>query len=67
MAVHPTSQPRRGVILAYDPRVIDSYRKVAEAVQPHGTLLIAQLWHRGRETDGQVSRPPPGRRAPCRM
>jgi 2,4-dienoyl-CoA reductase (NADPH2) len=58
MAVHPTSRPRRGVILAYDERVIDSYRKVAEAVQPHGALLIAQLWHRGRETDGQVSRLP---------
>lgn len=58
MAVHPTSQPRRGVILAYDERVVASYRKVAEAVQPHGTLLIAQLWHRGRETDGQVSRLP---------
>jgi 2,4-dienoyl-CoA reductase-like NADH-dependent reductase (Old Yellow Enzyme family)/thioredoxin reductase len=58
MAVHPTSQPRRGVILAYDERVIASYRKVAEAVQPHGALLIAQLWHRGRETDGQVSRLP---------
>jgi 2,4-dienoyl-CoA reductase (NADPH2) len=58
MAVHPTSQPRRGVILAYDERVVESYRKVAAAVQPHGTLLIAQLWHRGRETDGQVSRLP---------
>jgi 2,4-dienoyl-CoA reductase-like NADH-dependent reductase (Old Yellow Enzyme family) len=58
MAVHPTSQPRRGVILAYNERVIESYRKVAAAVQPHGTLLIAQLWHRGRETDGQVSRLP---------
>ncbi|QYB00227.1 FAD-dependent oxidoreductase (plasmid) [Rhodococcus sp. USK10] len=58
MAVHPTSQPRRGVILAYDRRVIESYKRVAAAVQPHGTLLIAQLWHRGRQTDGQVSRMP---------
>jgi 2,4-dienoyl-CoA reductase (NADPH2) len=58
MAVHPTSQPRRGVILAYDERVIESYRRIAAAVQPHGTLLIAQLWHRGRQTDGQVSRLP---------
>ncbi|WP_031470581.1 FAD-dependent oxidoreductase [Sciscionella sediminilitoris] len=58
MAVHPTSRPRRGVILAYDERVVDTYRKVAAAVQPHGTLLIAQLWHRGRQTDGMVSRLP---------
>lgn len=58
MAVHPTSQPRRGVILAYDERVVTSYQKVAAAVRPHGALLIAQLWHRGRQTDGMVSRLP---------
>ncbi|WP_020106791.1 FAD-dependent oxidoreductase [Nocardia sp. 348MFTsu5.1] len=58
MAVHPTTQPRRGVILAYDPAVIDSYRAVANAVHPHGTLLLAQLWHRGRQTDGIISRLP---------
>ena len=38
MAVHPTTQPRRGVIHAYDEAVVDSYRKVADAVRPHGTL-----------------------------
>ncbi|MBL7620274.1 FAD-dependent oxidoreductase [Frankia sp. AgB1.8] len=58
MAVHPSTQPRRGVILAYDPAVVDSYRKVAAAVHPHGTLLLAQLWHRGRQTDGIISRRP---------
>ncbi|WP_216898480.1 FAD-dependent oxidoreductase [Nocardia alni] len=58
MAVHPSSQPRRGVIHAYDPAVVASYRKVAAAVQPHGALLMAQLWHRGRQTDGIISRLP---------
>ena len=57
-AVHPTSLPRRGVIEGYDPRVVESYRLVADAVQPHGTLVFAQLWHRGRQTDGLVSRLP---------
>ncbi|MBC9734768.1 FAD-dependent oxidoreductase [Nocardioides marmotae] len=57
-AVHPTSQPRQGVVLAYDPAVVTSYRKVAAAVQQHGTMLLAQLWHRGRETDSVVSRRP---------
>ena len=56
MAVHPTTQPRRGVILAYRAAVVDSYRKVAAAVHPHGALLLAQLWHRGRQTDGIISR-----------
>ncbi|MFI5717623.1 FAD-dependent oxidoreductase [Nocardia sp. NPDC051750] len=58
MAVHPSSRPRRGVINAFDPAVVDSYRKVAAAVHPHGALLMAQLWHRGRQTDGIISRLP---------
>jgi 2,4-dienoyl-CoA reductase-like NADH-dependent reductase (Old Yellow Enzyme family)/thioredoxin reductase len=58
MAVHPSTQPRRGVIRAYDVAVVESYRKVAAAVHPHGALLLAQLWHRGRQTDGIISRLP---------
>ncbi|HSA49004.1 MAG TPA: FAD-dependent oxidoreductase, partial [Yinghuangia sp.] len=58
MAVHPSSQPRRGVVKAYDAAVVDSYRKVAAAVHPHGAMLMAQLWHRGRQTDGIISRLP---------
>ncbi|ABW13114.1 NADH:flavin oxidoreductase/NADH oxidase [Parafrankia sp. EAN1pec] len=58
MAVHPSTRPRRGVILAYEAAVVDSYRKVAAAVHPHGALLMAQLWHRGRQTDGIISRLP---------
>jgi 2,4-dienoyl-CoA reductase-like NADH-dependent reductase (Old Yellow Enzyme family) len=58
MAVHPSTQPRRGVIRAYDAAVVNSYRKVAAAVHPHGALLMAQLWHRGRQTDGIISRLP---------
>jgi 2,4-dienoyl-CoA reductase-like NADH-dependent reductase (Old Yellow Enzyme family) len=56
MAVHPTTQPRRGVVLAYDEAVVASYRKVVAAVHPHGAMLMAQLWHRGRQTDGIISR-----------
>jgi 2,4-dienoyl-CoA reductase-like NADH-dependent reductase (Old Yellow Enzyme family) len=58
MAVHPSTQPRRGVIRAYEAAVVDSYRKVAAAVHPHGAMLMAQLWHRGRQTDGIISRLP---------
>lgn len=58
MSVHPTSQPRPGVILAYDPDIIESYRMVAAAVKPFGTILLGQLWHRGRQTDSMVSREP---------
>ena len=58
MAVHPTTQPYEGKVFAFDERVVPEYRKLANAVQPHGTLLLAQLWHRGRQTDSIVSREP---------
>ena len=46
MAVHPTTQPYKGKIFAFDPAVIPNYRKAA-AVHEHGALLLAQPWHRG--------------------
>ena len=47
MAVHPTTQPYKGKIFAFDRKVVGNYRKLAAAVQQHGTLLLAQPWHRG--------------------
>ena len=41
------------------PEMADSYRRVAAAVQPHGTKLFVQLLHGGRE---QIAGPP---RAPA--
>lgn len=58
MAVHPTTQPYKGKIFAFDPAVIPNYRKLAAAVHEHGALLLAQPWHRGRETSGKVNRLP---------
>lgn len=58
MAVHPTTQPYEGKIFAFDERVIPEYMKLAAAVRPHGTILLSQLWHRGRQTDSIVSRQP---------
>lgn len=58
MAVHPTTQPYEGKIFAFDERVVPNYRKIVEAVRPHGAMLMAQLWHRGRQTNSIVSRLP---------
>jgi 2,4-dienoyl-CoA reductase-like NADH-dependent reductase (Old Yellow Enzyme family) len=55
MAVHETSLPYRGKALSFDPRMVPEYRKIAAAVQAHGTLLLAQPWHRGRETNSVAS------------
>ena len=51
MASHPTTQPYKGKAFAFDPRMVPEYAKLAEAVHEHGTLLLSQPWHRGRQTN----------------
>jgi 2,4-dienoyl-CoA reductase-like NADH-dependent reductase (Old Yellow Enzyme family)/thioredoxin reductase len=42
----------------YLPGIVDGYRRVAAAVQPHGTRLFVQLFHGGREQIASAPRPP---------
>jgi 2,4-dienoyl-CoA reductase-like NADH-dependent reductase (Old Yellow Enzyme family) len=58
MAVHETSLPYRGKALSFDPRMVPQYAKIAAAVHEHGALLLAQPWHRGRETNSVASGAP---------
>lgn len=58
MAVHESTQPYPGKAFAFDPRMIREFRKIAAAVHNHGTLILAQAWHRGRQTNSVTSRVP---------
>ncbi len=58
MAVHETSLPYRGKALAYDDRMVPQYQRIAGAVHEHGALILAQPWHRGRETNSVASGQP---------
>lgn len=58
MAVHPTTQPYKGKIFAFERAVVPNYKKLAAAVHEYDCLLLAQPWHRGRETSGTVNRLP---------
>lgn len=58
MAVHESTQPYPGKAFAFDPRMIGEFRKIAAAVHNHGTLILAQAWHRGRQTSSVTSRVP---------
>lgn len=58
MAVHVTTQPYPGKAFAFDPRMVPQFRKIAAAVHNHGTLILAQPWHRGRQTNSVTSRVP---------
>jgi 2,4-dienoyl-CoA reductase-like NADH-dependent reductase (Old Yellow Enzyme family) len=51
MAAHPTTQPYKGKAFAFDSRMVAQYRKIAEAVHAHGVKILAQPWHRGRQTN----------------
>lgn len=48
-AVHESAKVTSKTIRGYDPRIIDEYRKIADAIHPYGTKLFAQLFHGGRE------------------
>lgn len=58
-AVHPSGLLTSHTLGGYVPQVVEGYRRVAAAVQPHGTRLFVQLLHSGRE---QIATPP---RAPA--
>jgi 2,4-dienoyl-CoA reductase-like NADH-dependent reductase (Old Yellow Enzyme family)/thioredoxin reductase len=58
-APHPSGILTAHELAGYLPKMVDAYRRVAAAVQPHGTRLFVQLLHGGRE---QIAGPP---RAPA--
>jgi 2,4-dienoyl-CoA reductase-like NADH-dependent reductase (Old Yellow Enzyme family)/thioredoxin reductase len=58
-APHPSGILTAHELAGYLPEMEAAYRRVADAVQPHGTRLFVQLLHGGRE---QISGPP---RAPA--
>lgn len=58
MAVHETTQPYPGKAFAFDPRMVPQFRKIAAAVHNHGTKILAQPWHRGRQTHSVTSKVP---------
>jgi 2,4-dienoyl-CoA reductase-like NADH-dependent reductase (Old Yellow Enzyme family)/thioredoxin reductase len=59
LAVHPTTQPYDGArVFAYEPEIVPNYAALASALHEYDVLVFAQLWHRGRQTHGVVSRMP---------
>ena len=57
-AVHPSGLLTSHTLGGYLPEMVDGYRRVAAAVQPHGTRLFAQLLDGGREQIAGPPRPP---------
>jgi 2,4-dienoyl-CoA reductase-like NADH-dependent reductase (Old Yellow Enzyme family) len=57
-AVHPSGLLTSHTLGGYLPEIVDGYRRVAAAVQPHGTRVFVQLLHGGREQIAGPPRPP---------
>ncbi len=53
--VHPSDWPYEYAVFGYDERIVPSYRLMAEAVHPHGSLLLAQLTHSGMQGTSHYS------------
>ncbi len=56
-AVHESGRLTAHTLAGYQSEIVAGYRRVVEAVRPHGTRLFVQLFHGGRELIAS----PPGR------
>jgi 2,4-dienoyl-CoA reductase-like NADH-dependent reductase (Old Yellow Enzyme family)/thioredoxin reductase len=57
-AIHVSGLLTSHTLGGYLPDIVDGYRRVAAAVQPHGTRLFVQLFHGGREQIASAPRAP---------
>ncbi|MBS1861995.1 MAG: FAD-dependent oxidoreductase [Actinobacteria bacterium] len=57
VAVAPSGLLTSHTLAGYFDATVEGYRRVAAAVQPHGTKLFVQLFHGGREVIASAPRP----------
>jgi 2,4-dienoyl-CoA reductase-like NADH-dependent reductase (Old Yellow Enzyme family)/thioredoxin reductase len=57
-AVHPSGLLTPHTLAGYRDAIVPELRRVADAVQAHGTRLFVQLFHGGREQIATAPRPP---------
>ncbi len=57
-STHPTDWPYEKLIHGYLPRVVDSYRRITDAVHAHDVPIFAQLNHNGGQASSMYSRLP---------
>ena len=57
-AVDPSGRLHPHSLAGYVDGIVDGYRRVAEAVRPHGTRLFVQLFHGGRDRIESAPRSP---------
>src|SRR4029079_6437469 len=56
-AVHESGRLTAHTLAGYQPEIVAGYRRLVEAIRPHGTRLFVQLFHGGRELIASPPRP----------
>lgn len=56
--VHPSDRAYERLVEAYQPAVVNKYRKICAAIHEYETKIFAQLNHNGAQGDGSWSRLP---------
>lgn len=54
--VHPNSLGRPQAVGGFDPRCIDPFRRVTDAVKAHDVRILGQIIHLGRHVEGDFER-----------
>jgi 2,4-dienoyl-CoA reductase (NADPH2) len=57
-STHPTDWPYEKLIHGFDPRVLDGYRRITEAVHAYDVPVFAQINHNGGQASSMYSRLP---------
>jgi mycofactocin system FadH/OYE family oxidoreductase 2 len=57
-STHPTDWPYEKLIHGFNPKVLDGYRRMTDAVHEHGTPIFAQINHNGGQASSMFSRLP---------
>lgn len=55
LAVHPSSP---GTLNAFDPTLLDGYKRLMERIRPHGMKVFQQVWHAGHNASPLDGSPP---------
>lgn len=56
LSIHPQDRPWEAMIQAYNPKVVEDYRRLTSAVHAYRTPIFAQLNHHGFQSSGAITR-----------
>ena len=58
LSVHPSDHPYEELIFAFDPEVVEGFKKLTSTIHRYDTKIFAQLNHNGTQGDSSLTRSP---------